>query len=411
MFGPREGLDLARMIVVTGMVALSFKTAPWQILHALGWILLLVSMVRERRWTVPGPPRWAIPWAAFAGWVLLASALGPDPGEALHDSKKLLNLLAVFLIGAVLRDAGDGLRMVSAVCAVSSLLAVFGLYQYAVSPDHLAYRSEGVSHHMTHAGMLMVTLSLVLPHLRLRRRIPDLLLWGYTMLGSAALLATLTRSAWLGMAAALVVVIGFRNPRGLILLPVGMVLILAVVPDLRGRALSLLDVREDYSAVQRWSIYRAGLRMVADHPLTGVGGRDQVKGQYARYAGTPPQPPPTPDGSPPVPYPRPYHLHDNLLQIAAAFGLPALLAWLVALGAWLRQLLRVLPRREEAPAGPEVLRRDVLVGALAAGTAFLTMGMLEYNFGDSEVFALFALVLAIPFALDRARRPTAVLPG
>ena len=249
LFGPREGLDLAQMIVVTGMVALSFKTAPWQILHALGWVLMIASMIRQGRWTVPGPRRWATPWIAFAGWVLLASALGPDPGEALHDAKKLLNLLAIFLIGAVLRTGHDSRRILAAACVTSSILAAFGLYQYAVSPDHLAYRSEGVSHHMTHSGMLMITLSLVLPHLKFRRRLPDLLLWGYTALGSAALLATLTRSAWIGLAVALVLVVGLKNPRGLLALPVVLVTASGDMREAEARSLGARGfLRKPFSA-------------------------------------------------------------------------------------------------------------------------------------------------------------------
>ena len=49
----------------------------------------------------------------------------------------------------------------------------------------------------------------------------------------------------------------------------------------------------------------------------------------------------------------------------------------------------------------ERLRRNILIGALAAVTAFLTMGMLEYNFGDSEVTVLLFLALSAPLALRR----------
>jgi hypothetical protein len=61
--------------------------------------------------------------------------------------------------------------------------------------------------------------------------------------------------------------------------------------------------------------------------------------------------------------------------------------------------LRALPRRRDVHDAGTRLRRNILLGSLAAVTAFLTMGMLEYNFGDSEVTVLLFLALSAPLAL------------
>jgi len=401
--GGREGVDRTLFVIAAGMVILAFSNPLWQSLHALGWIILAVTMVREKKWLVPGPRRWALPWMAFAAWTVLAASLGPNPADGLHDTKKLLNLLAVFFLGAILRSAADARRILAAACVVMAAEAVVGLVQFANVTDHIAFRAHGsLSHHMTYSGMLLITISMALAMLRARLGAATFAWWVYVILGTAALLATLARSAWIGLAVAIAVVLAFKRPRWLLALPVVLAVLFLAVPQIRERTWSIFDVEHDYSNIRRLSMYRAGLRMIADNPILGLGGRRAVKGGFAAYEPDPPLPPTGPPGGPPPdPYERPGHLHNNLLQIAAASGIPALLAWLAALGVFFREAWRLMPRRNSAMDDAALLRRDVLVGSLAAACAFLTMGMLEFNFGDSEVSVLAFFVLCLPFVIGR----------
>ena len=401
--GGRSGSDRALFLAAAGMAALSFSNPAWQTLHALAWIILGVRMFREHRWLVPGPRRWAIPWGLFAAWVTLSVALGAEPEVALRDTKKLLNLLAIFLFAAVLRMARDYLRVVVATCAILSVQSVIGLVQYLNTADPVGYRSHGtLSHHMTYSGMLLIVISMVLGLLTFRRSRADLLLWSFAGLATAALLATLTRSAWIGLAVALTVILTFKNPRWLAALPVALALLFLVAPQLRERTISIFDTQSDDSNVQRLSMVPVALRMIADRPLLGQGGRRAVRDRYTEYEGAPARPPrDDPDRPQRDPYEPPDHLHNNIMQIAAANGLPALLAWLAALAIYLRELLQTLPRRRDVHDEDERLRRNLLLGSLAGVAAFLTMGMLEYNFGDSEVSVLLFFALSFPFALRR----------
>ena len=397
----RTGLDRALFVIAAGMVALSFSNAAWQSLHALGWILLAATMARRGSWLVPGPARWAIPWAAFAGWSALAALLGPHPGQALLDAKKLLNLLAIFLLAAVLRTSRDYRRVAAALFAVMAVQAGVGIVQYVRAADHIAFRAHGtLSHHMTFSGMLLVTAALGLGLLTFRARAADLLTAGALLVCVVALLATLTRSAWIGLTVALAWIVASKNPKWLLALPAALGVLFLVAPELRHRAASILDTRGDYSNVQRMSMYPTGWRMVRANPWFGLGGRRQVQEDYPAYEGPPPVPPPAvPGGPPPEPYEPPDHLHNNPLQIAAESGLPALLAWLAALAVYFGQVARALVPRREVRTEDERLRRNLILGSAGGVAAFLTMGLLEYNFGDSEVALLFAFLLSIPFAL------------
>jgi O-antigen ligase len=82
---------------------------------------------------------------------------------------------------------------------------------------------------------------------------------------------------------------------------------------------------------------RVGWKMVKDHPLTGVG-PGRIEALYVNYL-APQEPVPAYHG----------HLHDNLVQLAAEFGLPvvvAALAFAVALWKELRKQWKTARDRE-----------------------------------------------------------------
>ncbi len=409
MSGPRQGLPRTLFLITAAIPIVTFSNPVWQSLHALAWILLAVEMVRQRRWLVRSPRRLWLPWTFFLGWSLLAALLSSAPSETLYDAKKLLNYLGLFLFVTVLRSAQDYLRVLAGLAVVFSLEAVWGIVQYVVADSPLDARAHGsFSHHMTFTGLLLLAGFLVVPLLSLRPRGKDWLWWALAVLAPLALVASLTRSAWLAMIPGAVVVLAFRRPRWLLALPVALAVLFFAVPQVRSRALSILDTRGDYSNVQRLSMVPTGLRMVAQHPWFGLGSRDQVTAHYVEFESDPPTPPPALPGGPiPQPYEVPLHLHNNVLEIAAERGLPALLAWLAALLVYFREIWRHLRRR---PARENTLEQNLVLGSLAACVASLSMGMLEYNFGDSEVSILFLLALSVPFVL-RCPAPEAGSPG
>jgi len=123
--------------------------------------------------------------------------------------------------------------------------------------------------------------------------------------------------------------------------------------------------------------------MVRDHPLTGVG-PDMVGPLYPDYR-----------TAAAVQAHNP-HLHNVPMQIAAERGLPALAAWTAFVGAALWGLWRL--RRYSGV-------RPLAAAGLGAMVAMLAAGMSEYNFGDSEFLMLLLVLVTLPFAAARDRRP------
>jgi O-antigen ligase len=200
-----------------------------------------------------------------------------------------------------------------------------------------------------------------------------------------ALVLTLTRSAWIGLAFAAAVVLAFYKPKSLILIPVAITLFFILSPEhVKRRALSIFSKRH-YSNTQRIEYFQAGIQIIKEKPLWGTGPCtvDMVfqnpKYKLSEVAK------------------RNVHLHNNIIQIGAERGIPALLAWLTFIGWAALSLLQLL--REKDPAV-----RPVAVGALAALVGLFVAGFFEYNFGDSEITVLFLSLITLPFALTKTAR-------
>jgi O-antigen ligase len=160
-------------------------------------------------------------------------------------------------------------------------------------------------------------------------------------------------------------------------------LALGVSTPLATRMRSMVDPT-DPTARERLYMWQAGLRMVRDAPLLGLG-PGGVRQHYPEYR------------DPRTLRSHTGHLHNNLVQIAAERGLLGLLTW-----SWIwvvffvraGGIYRALSSLERRP-------RALTAGSIAAVAGFLVAGLFEYNFGDAEVLDLVWLIMAFPFVCER----------
>jgi O-antigen ligase len=169
------------------------------------------------------------------------------------------------------------------------------------------------------------------------------------------------------------------------LLPVAVALFVAVAPsNLTDRLYSTFSLTDPTNR-DRVAMFHTGMRIIRDHPITGVG-PDGVKLVYPHYRDARAERQLNP------------HLHNVPLQIAAERGLPALAIWLWFIVGLIRDLLRKTKSSS---------LRSLPTAALAGVVAMLSAGMFEYNFGDSEFLMLFLLLVTLPYAADRKPASTA----
>ncbi len=403
-------------------------------------VLVLAARLATRGAAFPATPL-DTPLVSLVVWTLLAASFARDPARSHEDAKKLV-LFALFYVAVeVLARERDRERVLSA--ALLGGLALAGLMvlqRLFLGYDRLDRRPDGfLGHYMSASGVTMGVLVLAVarlafgPRARLRAAglaLPLLVLGGVGAVAIAAtaglavvatrlcvaalgvlaaavalsrspaaraaeatlpavvapvaawaLIASQTRSAWVGAVAGLAVLAFLRAPRLLWVVAAATAAILVLRPAALTGRLTLADA----SSRDRYYMWQAGLDMVLDKPVFGQG-PGMILVEYPRYRWAE------------ATHPMQPHLHNNLMQFAAERGLPGLafLLWwaIVALAAAVREARR---RGAGWPAA----------GALAALGAVFVAGLFEYNLGDSEVLMLLLLLTAVPFALGRERSAAA----
>jgi O-antigen ligase len=276
---------------------------------------------------------------------------------------------------------------------VGALNAAFGIIQFGIFKfDNLGQRPQGNLMYMTYSGVLMLVACTAAARLLFQKHDR---VWAALVMPAlvVALATTLSRNAWVGACAGIGLLLIIRDFRLIALLPVVAAVFIAFAPaPLTDRLYSMFQVtplrggsETTDASVQsnrdRLAMIRSGIRMVKDHPVTGLG-PDMVKAAYPQYR------------DPAAVNQSAAHLHNVPLQIAAERGLPALAIWLWFIVTLLLDFLR-MRRTAVMPSVP--------TAALAAVVAMLAAGMFEYNFGDSEFLMLFLVLVTLPYAADRLR--------
>ena len=329
------------------------------------------------------------PIGAFVLFSVLSCFFSTLPSRSLIQIKGFGTFLLVVFAAALLDDEGD-VRLVIDLWRTTALYLVLrGLVEWLAGANNLGERvSGGLSVYMTYAGLLLVLVPLLgsrgLSGGRRGARLADA---AVAAAGALAMALTLTRGAYVGLAIGLLAVLLAARPRLALAAPFAVALFFVLMPlAVRDRLMSVTNPK-DVTMNDRVAMWKAGGAMLAERPLFGVG-PGRVKVLYPVYR---------------VPgwvEPRPGHLHNNLVMIAAETGIPSLLAYLAFVGAFFHGAVRIVRR---APRGNPA--RGIALGAIGAMAALFAAGMFEYNFGDVEVLMATLVVATLPFVAARATRP------
>ena len=324
----------------------------------------------------------------FALLVVLSVVFSIDPAM----STRALPSLSLFFLLPISIDLVDSMRrartILLAVAASGTAMALLGLVQLARGGAHLQSRIHAnLSHYMTLSGLTLLAGCVLLGYFfegRGRLRWVGLA----ALVPFAAMVFTLTRGAYVGAVVAVAAYLALRRPIGLLVLAPALVAIFLLLPaGVRGRVRSITDPA-DTTNRDRIAMAEAGVRMIVDRPIFGLG-PELVKPYYTLYR------------DPDAPRWRVPHLHDNVLQIAAASGVFAAAAYLALLALFFARAGRLLLVEREnvqpTPSGDLTLRALVAAAAFLGVAAATVAGLFEYNFGDKEVLMATLPLLALPF--------------
>jgi O-antigen ligase len=362
-----------------------FSIAVSQILLGIGILALLVSRRRLRF------PPIVLPLALFFAATVTADLLSGDPLKGIPQIRKFFVFGIVLVMFNTFQSISQIRHLVLAWVGIATFSAGLALSQFArrfhdAIQLHAAvydYVLDGritgfASHWMTYGGEQMIVLLLLLA----------LLLFGpggaWKIFGWAAaaiiwtaIVLGLTRSIFLAAVPAGVLVLAWHYKRWLVYVApaVAFLMFLVAPPHIQDRVFSVFHPHGDVDSNSRRTIMaRTGLRMIAAHPVFGIG-PEQIQPQFLAYL----------PADVPQPLPKGWygHLHNVYLQYASERGLPALACMLWIIGKMAADFRWAL----KTPARPDA--RFIWLGASAVIAAVLAEGFFEYNLGDSEVLTMF----------------------
>jgi O-antigen ligase len=225
-----------------------------------------------------------------------------------------------------------------------------------------------------------------------------------------SLLLTVTRASWLAFLISTAVILLVGASRRAII-TVGLLAVPLVLAGLfvlhQKRKVGFFD-KQDGSISWRETVWHEGFSLLVRKPrhlLVGVG-MDSIKAHWREWGLFD-------EGRLPI-----GHMHSNLLQIALERGLPALIAWFLLLGVYIRLLWRLngeLGKNHMDPRGAkekivwmkgpsqtgEWIDRGIVLGALGGTLGFFASGLVHYNWGDSEVVMIFYFLMGLSLALRK----------
>ncbi len=384
-------LRVFRFAVIVQIFTISFSIAASSIGFGLACFAYAGLLFLDRRRTIipTGLERW---FGLYLGAVALMCLFALFPGEAWFNSRRVLLIAVVYFLPLLLRSETAVRRFILALGALTAAQSIVELVYYY---SHAGERLGFLQIYMTTAGIKMIILLVVIPLAFEKNpgRFQRLLVVATSLITAYALVLTETRSSWLGFIAGILVVSLLSYRQLAIPLAAAILAVLLFMPghvQERIRNMFQTERVERTATIQsnlnRVRMWRTGLRIWRDHPLTGVGDANMCV-IYRWYV----VPNDDTEGC---------HLHNNYIHLLATHGAIGLTAVLVLFAFIVLKEWRLarLPRG--------TLPQIVGIGSLGAFVGFFINGMAEYNFGDHEILVLLWMSVGLAVAVERIRSAT-----
>ncbi|HME99636.1 MAG TPA: O-antigen ligase family protein [Terriglobia bacterium] len=326
-------------------------------------------------------------WLVWAGSAFVVWTQSPEPGLGWSEIRHMLLIAVVFFVLPALRGTSDRLTVWKGILVTSAVSSLFLIGEFvwrafyyhreiSAGGDVGFYlRSGGLLHHWMVYGTVEILVVAGLLSFWTVYREERQRWWPVFAITVAAIVLSLTRMMWLTCLLMLLINLIWKRSRWLWALPLLPFAIYVLAPTaVRLRAVKSIDPAY-YSNSERLQMLRVGWQMVRDHPLTGVG-PGRIDKLYTSYLASQ-DPIPAYHG----------HLHNNVAQIAAQFGIPVTLTAFLFVAVLFRDLLKA--RKTASTRDDQFLVQT----AILALTGFVFAGLFEYTYGHS--LALILLCFAV----------------
>ncbi len=370
-----------------------------QIFLALSILSFVLEWCWAKRERIVFPPI-CLPLVLFMFATLAALIFSPEPGIG----RAQINKFWLFVIIILVVNRFDGTRVVQAyhlLFLLGVLASMMVIAQFIVTMQvNVETRLTGfMGNWMTLSGELMLA-SVAGAGYALFSKPRKVWLWiaGFGVM-TVGLLLTLTRSVWIATLVGVLLLLLMKHFRWRTLAAAGVAvtLLVAAAPGVIQKRIRSVWDPQDPSNYARLAIWKAGLRMVADRPWTGVGPQRIPRVFYEYH--------PKPEDRQRSGF-YPVHMHNNLLQFAAERGVPCAVLWLWLMGRLAWDHWRGFRMSKEGEIG-----RTVSAIGFAAIVVLFLAGLFEFNFADSEVLMIFLFLISAPYALRASQQPCQPRPA
>lgn len=307
---------------------------------------------------------------------------------AIAPEKSFLRIL-VFGMGAVAFyhintnpywDQQRLLKLLKVLVVLIFLMSVYGIIQYVLlllkDVSGLSLRVTSVTTHPNAFAkwvLPFIPVCITFALIETERK-KSVLYWLMAACMIAALMFTISRGAWIGMAVAtLLLMILFRSWKMfLATLALAIVAALLLPPEIGLERLKSIFILKHQWNVERLNVWQASFDMIKDHPLFGIG-LNNFQFYYMAYQ---------PAGG--IEIFR--HAHNTFIHTAVEHGIIGVSLFTAFVAA---VAVRVLTRKNFC--AHIILAKSIVIGIVA----LLTFGIVEYNFNNEGQIILFFIKLGI----------------
>jgi len=413
---------LAMVLVIALVAAPASNRSPGiapMVLEAFA-VLIIAAMVCVGKWNIRRDNVQAtfktgtsIAALSLAGIALVSCLFSHNRAVSFQGALQIgIGVLLYCVVNYQFRHSQQISRLADVFTIAALIGAIYGCadYGYREFGSHLDSQATGMfGDHQLYGSFLMIMLPFVAISAMTEKVINrQLAAQTATVLTIIAMLLAHSRSAWIGSAVGLMAVgalawfipgISGRkldDKRKLLvpalLLAAGVGFFMMVSPlstSVLNRATTLTSVSNLDAWQDRQQIWHGALRMIADHPITGLGPSMYA---YSHHAYTKLG---MPIGQLHLRPSLSDQTHNLYLQTAAEIGIPGLLALVVTVVTFWIAGIRRLSSLDRG------LRRNILLGALGATIAFAVDAFASPSWQFGQVMIFFWLALGIGMACIR----------
>jgi O-antigen ligase len=364
----------------------TFSIALEQIAYFTALILWIGKMIYEKKSDIETSP-FDYYILAFLMAEIISNTLSVDPMQAwFYFHKRIVILPIIYLLGFWLKSEnvlGRALKIFIISAFLVSLYGIYDIVSHLHEYLHFGRRVNLFQFYMTAGGILMIS-SLMILSLVFHPNTPSkykksTFLFLIPILIS--LLFTFTRGAWLGFISGSALVSYSRSKKiFFILILLVVILIILVPPEFKDRIFSIVDPSHPAN-VERVQMWETGWKIFLDYPIFGIGDVG-IEETYLKYG---------PAGAVPA-----GHLHNNYITWLVKLGIVGLaIVMLMFVKIFIFELRTAVKNKDNW------LINSISLGAASALIGFSVNGLVEWNFGDTEVIMFLWVTLGFTLAASK----------